>query len=140
MRTVQEAADQTLSSVPGFISTLGQSYHSPDGMGCRPRLLEQVGKNTGLFLFSIVRKRSLVSHVPYVPSRYSHDSPLHLFSATVRFRSISGTVTALQSLYLQSLPRLVAPMVLKVFDSKKEKEKKRISPLVAKDTAYYRFE
>ncbi|KAI3664621.1 hypothetical protein L1987_88412 [Smallanthus sonchifolius] len=54
--------------------------------------------------------------------------------------SISGTVTALQSLYLQSLPRLVAPMVLKVFDSKKEKEKKRISPLVAKDTAYYRFE
>lgn len=31
-------------------------------------------------------------------------------------------------------------MVLKVFDSKKEKEKKRISPLVAKDTAYYRFE
>lgn len=57
-----------------------------------------------------------------------------------RFRSISGTVTALQSLYLQSLPRLVAPMVLKVFDSKKDKEKKRISPLVAKDTAYYRFE
>lgn len=33
---------------------------------------------TDRFLFSIVRKRSLVSHVPYVPSRYSHDSPLHL--------------------------------------------------------------
>ena len=29
----QEIADKTLSSMPGFISTLGQSYHSPDGMG-----------------------------------------------------------------------------------------------------------
>jgi len=31
-------------------------------------------------------------------------------------------------------------MVLKVVDAKKDKEKNMISPLVAKDTAYYRFE
>ncbi|GJT20913.1 hypothetical protein Tco_0890850 [Tanacetum coccineum] len=42
-----------------------------------------VGKNTDLFLFLVIRKRSLVSHVPYVPSCYSYDSPLHLFSTTV---------------------------------------------------------
>ncbi|GJT04175.1 ATP-dependent DNA helicase PIF1-like protein [Tanacetum coccineum] len=66
-----------------------------------------VGKNTGLFLFSIVRKRSLVSHVPYVPSRYSHDSPLHLFSATVgsdlsRVRSLHST----RSLSFKGIPFL----------------------------------
>lgn len=33
-----------------------------------------------------------------------------------------------------------APMVLKVVDAKKDKEKKNLSPLVAKGTAYYRFE
>lgn len=33
-----------------------------------------------------------------------------------------------------------APMVLKVVDAKKDKEKNILSPLVAKGTAYYRFE
>nr|GFA81494.1 hypothetical protein [Tanacetum cinerariifolium] len=36
MRTVHEVIDQTLSSVSGFISTLDQSYQSPDGMGSIP--------------------------------------------------------------------------------------------------------
>lgn len=106
MRTVQEAADQTLSSVPGFISTLGQSYHSPDGMGCRHVYWSSWEEHRPLS-FSIVRKRSLVSHVPYVPSRYSHDSPLHLFSATVgsdlsRVRSLHST----RSLSFKGIPFL----------------------------------
>lgn len=33
-----------------------------------------------------------------------------------------------------------APMVLKVVDAKKDKENSHISPLVAKDIAYYIFE
>ncbi|KAI3668350.1 hypothetical protein L1987_88670 [Smallanthus sonchifolius] len=67
MRTVQEAADQTLSSVPGFISTLGQSYHSPDGMGCRHVYWSSWEEHRPLFFFQSLEKGAWSAMFPTYP-------------------------------------------------------------------------
>lgn len=120
MRTVQEVANQTLSSVPGFISTIGQSYHFLDGMGCRHVYWSSWEEHRPIL--AIVRKRSLVSHVPYVPSRYSHDFPLYLFYSPQPSVQIYLGYGHCTPIVVSPISALVgAPMVLFVIDAKKEK-------------------
>ncbi|GKB35417.1 hypothetical protein Tco_0880359 [Tanacetum coccineum] len=106
--TVVRLPEVVEQKIPAYLELIGEELvvATLTGWGVGT-FIGAVGKNTGLFLFSIVRKRSLVSHVPYVPSRYSHDSPLHLFSATVgsdlsRVRSLHST----RSLSFKGIPFL----------------------------------
>ncbi|GFS28636.1 hypothetical protein Acr_15g0019610 [Actinidia rufa] len=132
MRTVQEVADKTLSSVPGFISTLGQSSHSPDGMGCRHvywssweehRPIQSLEKGAWSAMFPTYSPL-----IPMIPlCTYSPQPSVQIY---LGYRHCTPIVVSPIS------ASVGAPMVLKVVDAKKEKEKKNLYPLVAKGTAY----
>lgn len=65
--------------------------------------------------------------IPMIPRcTYSPKPPVQIYLGYGHCTPISASVGA--------------PMVLKVVDAKKDKENSNISPLVAKDVAYYIFE
>jgi len=92
-------AGEQPSSLRLEIIALGKSYHSPDGIGCRHFHF------TGRFCKSL--EKGAWSASPRTLSLFPWSPVAPITREQPWFRSLSGTVTALQSLYLQSPPRLV---------------------------------